>query len=528
MIVCPTQSIRAGDLDDPHQPIAVMLARHGTAVRAPEQGTRPKLFYKGADEAALDPLRTAIAPDGMIWADTRPGHPTRPAAGRDDERDAGQVVARTAYTTAHPAPWKGEGLGLPRDEGRLGRQPCWSPRSSCSTATSRRRSFVGLAAPVLALAFAALTGVLLDRRPQAAATRSVHLPRPQWRSWLVRGAFDPRRPTARGGAVAARRTDRPGLGSSRWWRYRPRCWPSAPRATPRSCSASARVATSGRRRCCSRLLLAQAVAAGAASLLVVAPLFDWTRASVATLRWTLLGGVVAIAARGLRASCQSSGSAHVELAVAAMTRGRYWRRFWLLGVGVGLVVPMAGAAALLAAVDDPTARRRGGPGRHRRARHRHRLVRLRGCVRARPARRCRCRERRAAQLPAPGPLGRLGGVRRAGVGPRSRARAALPAHPHDVLQLRGVLRAGGLRRQGHRPDRPARGQPRPPRQPGPQLRQGPGDDQPGLRPRADPVPAEAGAARGARATGSGSRGTRRSPRSAAASARRSGRAATTR
>ena len=57
--MCPTQSIVAGDLDDPTSPIAVMLARHGTTVRAPEQGTRPKLFYKGADEAALDPLRTA-------------------------------------------------------------------------------------------------------------------------------------------------------------------------------------------------------------------------------------------------------------------------------------------------------------------------------------------------------------------------------------------------------------------------------------------------------------------------------------
>ena len=101
------------------------------------------------------------------------------------------------------------------------------------------------------------------------------------------------------------------------------------------------------------LLLAQAVAAGAASLLVVAPLFDLDESVVTTLLWTLLGGVVAIA---LVAFCELSarGSAHVELAVAAMTRGRYWRRFWLLGVGVGLVVPMVAAAVLLAAVDDPT------------------------------------------------------------------------------------------------------------------------------------------------------------------------------
>src|SRR4029453_11310577 len=39
VIVCPTQSIVAGDLDDPTSRIAVMLPRHDTQVRAPEQGT---------------------------------------------------------------------------------------------------------------------------------------------------------------------------------------------------------------------------------------------------------------------------------------------------------------------------------------------------------------------------------------------------------------------------------------------------------------------------------------------------------
>ena len=76
------QSIIAGDLDDPDQRgSAEIVARDDVAVRAPEQGTRPKLFYKGADQAALDPLRTAIAADGMIWAETTAGHPVR-ACGR--------------------------------------------------------------------------------------------------------------------------------------------------------------------------------------------------------------------------------------------------------------------------------------------------------------------------------------------------------------------------------------------------------------------------------------------------------------
>ena len=64
VVVCPTQSIVAGDLNDPTSRIARMVARHDVAVRAPEQGTRPKLFYKGADQASLDPTRTAIAATG--------------------------------------------------------------------------------------------------------------------------------------------------------------------------------------------------------------------------------------------------------------------------------------------------------------------------------------------------------------------------------------------------------------------------------------------------------------------------------
>jgi len=45
-------------------------------VRAPEQGTAPKVYYRGVYQAELDPTRTKIANDGMIWADTTENHPT--------------------------------------------------------------------------------------------------------------------------------------------------------------------------------------------------------------------------------------------------------------------------------------------------------------------------------------------------------------------------------------------------------------------------------------------------------------------
>ena len=45
---------------------------------------------------------------------------------------------------------------------------------------------------------------------------------------------------------------------------------------------------------------------------------------------------------------------HVELALQAMTRGRYAGRFWILGVGVGMVVPLLLAVVALGVLDDPT------------------------------------------------------------------------------------------------------------------------------------------------------------------------------
>ena len=51
----------------------------------------------------------------------------------------------------------------------------------------------------------------------------------------------------------------------------------------------------------------------------------------------------------------SRSSVHVELALYAMTRGRYRRRFWWLGVVLGMIVPLVLAVTLLVLADDPAA-----------------------------------------------------------------------------------------------------------------------------------------------------------------------------
>ena len=55
MSVCPTECRIFGDLDDPTSEVAQIVQREAFMVRKPEKGTGPKIFYLGADEAAIRP-----------------------------------------------------------------------------------------------------------------------------------------------------------------------------------------------------------------------------------------------------------------------------------------------------------------------------------------------------------------------------------------------------------------------------------------------------------------------------------------
>src|SRR5204862_285861 len=66
VIVCPERAIIAGDLDDSRTEIARLVAREQVEVRKPEQGTRPKVYYVGADSSALSPTLQRAAPT-YLW-----------------------------------------------------------------------------------------------------------------------------------------------------------------------------------------------------------------------------------------------------------------------------------------------------------------------------------------------------------------------------------------------------------------------------------------------------------------------------
>ncbi len=72
VVVCPTESLIFGDLDDPGSRASQLVSSRPTTVRRPEQGTGPKAFYLGASDAALDPL-VPVHEASYMWSDRRQG-----------------------------------------------------------------------------------------------------------------------------------------------------------------------------------------------------------------------------------------------------------------------------------------------------------------------------------------------------------------------------------------------------------------------------------------------------------------------
>ena len=111
VIVCPTQAIIAGDLDNDASRISKIVATQQTISRKPQKGTEPKLFYVGIEGDLLMPTKLLQQPS-HIWAEKQPGENNYDDAHRYNAlASAGGVSrasqAREVYDVAHPALWDG-------------------------------------------------------------------------------------------------------------------------------------------------------------------------------------------------------------------------------------------------------------------------------------------------------------------------------------------------------------------------------------------------------------------------------------
>src|SRR5690348_7944494 len=104
VVVCPTQAILVGDMNDADSYVAQIINRESVAVRRPEKETLPKLFYKGAHQATLDPL-AAKRPEGGLFLWSEQGGPPHSVTSGHPGPANNVAAAMLAYDVPHSAPW---------------------------------------------------------------------------------------------------------------------------------------------------------------------------------------------------------------------------------------------------------------------------------------------------------------------------------------------------------------------------------------------------------------------------------------
>ncbi len=249
--VCPTEAIIVGDMDDPASRVSKLIATKQVSVRKPEKGTRPKVFYIEGEPSALTP-GVADPRGGYMFADRRGAevhdYPTMqfepdaglgaipPKAVTAALADAAPADAGAASVAGSPpGDWAGSGLPPAAAAQALaaaalrgdadfytgawaGLSPAravydvaheeapwgWKVSAYLWTKSIAAGTFLVAAlapwldvsgdlatgaAPLIGLLFLALTGVLLIADLKKPARFWTIMTRPNWSSWLARGAF---------------------------------------------------------------------------------------------------------------------------------------------------------------------------------------------------------------------------------------------------------------------------------------------------------------------------------------------------
>ena len=96
-VICPTEAIVAGDLDDPYAPIAKLVANEDVVTRKPEKATTPNLFYIDGDLDMLIPSQTERRTN-YIWSEQASGvgHHASASAGTERESDEAKLLIQMA------------------------------------------------------------------------------------------------------------------------------------------------------------------------------------------------------------------------------------------------------------------------------------------------------------------------------------------------------------------------------------------------------------------------------------------------
>lgn len=208
VVVCPEHAIISGDMDNPKTEISHLLARETVTVRKPEKGTNPKLFYIDGDRIALNPTATEVESDYM-WSSQAAGvgkyakyaeqrineSPVKEELAKQKQQNLVQIEPyvkdKKKAKRVYDAPAKGVLWG-------------WEVSAYILTKAVAAGAFLipiiadyQMFVPdllkqigaVIAFIFLSITGILLIMDLGRPDRFLYVLLRPQWKSWLTRGAY---------------------------------------------------------------------------------------------------------------------------------------------------------------------------------------------------------------------------------------------------------------------------------------------------------------------------------------------------
>jgi Fe-S-cluster-containing dehydrogenase component/formate-dependent nitrite reductase membrane component NrfD len=216
VVVCPEHAILAGDLNNPASEISRKLSTAQATVRKPEQGTGPKLFYINGNDWSLHPT-AAGANESYMWADKiteqntstyelpvfststkisksgtllrNPQEQGRPMNGpiQIGGRVAEHMV-QTAYNAQHKIQWHWELPSYIVTKNIAGGLfMLLSLGSMFNIFNFDSATF--LATGFTAMIFMLITTILLIKDLSQPKRFLNILLRPQWKSWVARGAY---------------------------------------------------------------------------------------------------------------------------------------------------------------------------------------------------------------------------------------------------------------------------------------------------------------------------------------------------
>ncbi|MHC4820103.1 MAG: 4Fe-4S dicluster domain-containing protein [Planctomycetota bacterium] len=185
VVVCPTHAIIAGDLDDPDAEISQVLAKNEASVRRPEQGTQPNVFYIDGASVNLDPLAAEL-PESYAAADVIPTHEVKrlQKSTAPTSSNAGQMV-QVGYNAQHRVPWHWPVPAYLVTKGiAAGAFMLMLVDAIADTAGG---SWYAAGAGLVVAMLLATTALLVYDLEHPERFLYI-LKRPQWKSWLTRGA----------------------------------------------------------------------------------------------------------------------------------------------------------------------------------------------------------------------------------------------------------------------------------------------------------------------------------------------------